>query len=410
MTAAHLVPKYFKWKVSSRMSKELVHGIASSLEQKIIDYRHYLHENPELSFQEINTSALVRDKLQELGIPTRPGISGTSVLAELDSGVPGPVVLFRADMDALPIQEENDWPHRSRVAGVMHACGHDIHTSILLGLAEALSQNMSIIKRGKVLLAFQAGEEKIPGGALRMVEEGATKGVDMVFALHSGINDLGSIRICTGSASTAIGMYTVKVTGKGGHTGYPHKAIDPVAALLDISLAIQRIASTRIDPQNLATVSVSYIHSGNDKAPNIIPTEGAISGTIRCAFTEDRNQLFDEIENIAKYICAGRQCTYEFERNYGSPAIYNSPNEADIVKRAAVELGLKTIEGGIGLASEDFSYFTEKCPGAYFGLGLADPERPETRCFHHNPNFMPDERGMIFGLEMMLEICCQIFG
>lgn len=385
------------------MSKEFVESVAAQLQQKLLDYRHHFHENPELSFQETNTSQFIHERLEALNIPIRPGISGTSVLGELTGDMPGPTILFRADMDALPVQEENDWVHRSKVPGVMHACGHDIHTSILLCLAEALSKHRELLQ-GKVLFAFQAAEEKFPGGAAAMIADGAMEGVDMAFALHTGLSEVGTIGLCTGAACMATGMYKVKVEGKGGHTGFPQNARDPVAALCDIALAIQRIVPTKIDPLHPSTVSVSYFGAGSEDFPNIIPESGVIRGTIRCSLTEDRDLIFNEIEHIAACVCQQRGCRCEMEQDLGYPAMFNSAHPVEIVRSAAEELGIGVIERPPMMGGEDFSYFQQKCPGAFFTLGLYDAARPETKTSQHNPRYMPAEEGFINGLKMMLEV------
>ena len=390
------------------MSRELVESIAMQMKEQLLAYRHYLHENPELSFQEFNTSRFIKEKLQELNIPILEGITGTSILGELDSGIPGPTILIRADMDALPIQEENDWPHRSTVPGVMHACGHDIHTAILLCLAEAVSQNKGLMSRGKIRFAFQSGEEKTPGGAVALVRDGATNGVDHVFALHGGLHALGTIGLFKGPASMATGTYRLTVEGKGGHSAFPQKANDPIAALCDITAAIQRIVPSRIDPQQPSTVSVSFFLSGTENGHNIIPASGMIGGTVRCSNTENRDYIFDEIENIAKGICQQRRCRYSLEKEYGYPAMFNAAEEAEIVRAAALEVGLTVIDRQAMMGGEDFSYFQQACPGAFYTVGVCNSERPETLAGTHTSRFMPDEEGAINGFKVMMEICAQV--
>lgn len=392
------------------MSKAKVEAIARPLEEKLLAYRRHFHENPELSFHEEKTSQFIRDKLTELGIPMRSGITGNSVLAELDSGVPGPTILIRADMDALPVQEENEWAHCSKVPGVMHACGHDFHTANLLCLAEALSQNRDLWSKGKILLAYQAAEEQLPGGARQMVADGATKGVDMVFALHVGQTEVGTISTRTGMASMAVGTYQLKVEGTGGHTGSPHTAVDPVAALVDIAVHLQRIVPSRINPTDPTTLSVSHIGTGSREFPNVIPKDGTMSGTIRASRTQDRDFVLDEVERVARAICEMRGCKCQVEKVYGYPAMYNSEEQVAIVRAAAEELGITCEEAEPMMGAEDFAYFEEKCPGAFFSLGMYNPERPETKNPNHSSKFMPEEKGAINGLKMMLEICAQVLG
>lgn len=389
------------------MSKEIVSPIAESLKEKLLGYRHYLHENPELSFQEFNTSRLIKETLSELNIPMRKGITGTSVLGEVDSGIPGPTILLRADMDALPVQEENEWSHKSKIPGVMHACGHDIHTSILLCVAEALTSHKELLPCGKVLLAFQAAEEKTPGGAIAMVNDGAADEVDMAFALHTGLFNLKEIGIFKGPASMATGMYHLIIKGTGGHSAFPQRANDPIAPLCDIAMAIQRLVSLRLDAQEPATVSVSYLLSGTENAKNVIPHSGVLGGTVRCSTTENRDMLFAEIEKIAKGVCLQRGCEYELEIDPGYPAMYNAPEVAEIVRSAALELEMKPIDRKPIMGGEDFANFQKACPGAFYTVGICNPDRPETRASSHSSRYMPDEAGAVDGLKMMLEICMQ---
>lgn len=390
------------------MSRAVVDPIAQSLEAKLLAYRRHFHENPELSFQEFNTSKLIREKLKELNIPIKEAITGTSVLGEVDSGVPGPTILLRADMDALPIQEENQWDHKSKVPGVMHACGHDFHTAILLCVAEALALHReTLLPRGKVRLAFQAAEEKTPGGAITMVQEGAAEGVDMAFALHMGLFDLKEIGIFKGPASMATGMYHLVIHGAGGHSAFPQRSNDPIAALCDAAVAIQRLVALRLDAQEPATVSVSYLISGQDNAKNVIPASGCLGGTVRCAKTEQRDLLFGEIEKIAKGICLQRGCSYDLDIDPGYPAMYNQPELAEMVRSAALELGMNPVDRKPIMGGEDFSHFQKAVPGAFYTVGICDPQRPETRASAHSSRYMPDERGGLDGLKMMLELCMQ---
>lgn len=389
------------------MSRAVVEPIAQLLQTKLFNYRHYLHENPELSFQEYNTSKFIREKLAELNIPIRAGITGTSVLGEVNSGIPGPTILLRADMDALPIQEENEWAHKSKVSGVMHACGHDIHTAILLCVAEALVTHKELLPRGKVLLAFQAAEEKTPGGAIGMVKDGATQGVDMAFALHTGLFNLKEIGIFKGTASMATGMYHLVINGTGGHSAFPQRANDPIAALCDIAVAIQRLVPLRLDAQEPATVSVSYLLSGAENAKNVIPGSGVMGGTVRCSKTENRDLLFAEIEKIAKGVCQQRGCQYELDIDRGYPAMYNTPEVAEIVRSAALELEMYPIDRKPIMGGEDFANFQTAVPGAFYTVGICNPDRPETRASSHSSRYMPDENGAVDGLKMMLEICMQ---
>ena len=196
----------------------------------------------------------------------------------------------------------------------------------------------------------------MPGGASAMVADGAADGVDMVFALHTGLHELNTIGLFKGTASMATGTYSLTVKGKPGHTAFPQRARDPIAALCDIALAIQRIVPSRIDPQQPSTVSVSFFNAGTADGHNIIPASGIIGGTVRCSSTENRNLIFEEIQRIAQCICAARDCQYELDKSSGYPAMFNTEKEAEIVRASAEELGLTVLNRPAMMGGEDFRY------------------------------------------------------
>lgn len=390
------------------MSKTLVDRITAPYQEIAREYRHYLHQNPELSFQEYKTSAYVKEKLASFGVPMRENFSGTSVLAEIDSGKPGPVILFRAELDALPVQEETDNPFASKIPGVMHACGHDIHTALLLAFAKLLSEHRELVGAGKIRFAFQSAEELIPGGAKTMVEEGAAQGVDYAFGFHIMPSvHTGTIAMSEGFASAAIGTFGVTLRGKGGHTAMPHRSHNPLSALCDIADSIERLTARALDPMHTAVVCMSYLNAGGNEFPNIIPDSGELGGSIRCSHTEDRDKIYEEIERIVQSVCAQYECEYEIDAKPGYPATMNSDICCKIVWNAADELGLSTLKRRGGLGGEDFSYFTLACPSAWFLCGAGDPDKPETLFPNHNPHFNPDEKGMDHALRMLLEVYLQ---
>ena len=390
--------------------KERVKEISEIYGQKLIEYRRYLHQNAELSFKELKTAEWVRNRLTSIGIPLKEGIQGNSVVGILDSGKPGPNIAFRADMDALPIEEENDLPFRSQYPGVMHACGHDAHTATILCLAEAFTANKDIL-RGKVVFLFQQAEEQLPGGAKTLVEDGALDGVDMVFAFHVEANfPVGKVRICSGARTAAIGTYDIKITGKGGHGGFPHETIDPVSAACAIAEGVHQIISQRVDPIETAVLTVAYISAGKVGVPNIIPGSAVMGGNVRCLNNELRGDLIRMVQNLADGICKSRGCTYEFNALYGYPAVINTERETGFAAAAAKELGYENEPGAPSLGGEDFSYMLLERPGSFFFVGVCDPDDPETKAPHHNSRFKIDEKGMTVAFNILLETYFQIVG
>lgn len=390
------------------MSKTLVDEITAPYQETAREYRHHFHQHPELSFREYKTSAFVKEKLTEFGVPMWENISGTSILAELDSGKPGPVILFRAELDALPVQEETDNPYKSEVPNVMHACGHDMHAALLLTFAKLLSEHRELVSAGKIRFAFQSAEELIPGGAKTMVEEGAAQGVDYAFGFHMmSSTRIGSVAMSEGPASAAIGTFGVTLQGKGGHTAMPHRSHNPLSALCDIAASIERLTSRVLDPMHTAVVCMSYLNVGGNEFPNIIPDSGELGGSIRCAHTEDRDKIYEEIERIVRSVCAQYECEYKIDAKPGYPAVLNCESCCEIVWSASRELEVPTFKRQGGLGGEDFSYFTLACPSAWFLCGAGDPDKPETLFPNHNPRFNPDERGMENALRMLLEVYLQ---
>ena len=392
------------------MTRDQIRALAREQESRLLAYRHHLHENPELSFREADTSRFIREKLESFGLSVESGFSGYSVVARLDSGRPGPVILFRADMDALPLQEAAEWAHRSRRDGVMHACGHDVHVAVLLSLAEILTARPGLLAKGAVRFCFESGEETLPGGAVALVREGVCEGVDMVFALHCGHSETGSIVITPGHATLGTGNFVITVEGRGGHTGIPQKAVNPVAVLRDIAAAVERIVPYRLDPARANTVSVSFIRAGTPERLNVIPAGGRLGGTVRCLYREDQEAVYGEIRRVADAVCAVHGCTCETRITDGHPGLVNDDACLDEIRRAAALLGLTCLAPPPVTAGDDFSIFQMAKPGGYFSLGLSDPRKPEVNVLHHNPAFFIDEEGIVSGLEMFLALTASLCG
>lgn len=378
---------------------------AKALSDELIRLRRDIHAHPELGFQEVRTAALVADTLQEIGgyeIKTQVGKTG--VVAEIGSG-DGPVIGIRADMDALPIIEESKQGYVSTNNGVMHACGHDAHTAILLGVAHMVRDTIAKENiKGRVRLFFQPAEEiadeEGKSGAMRMIEEGAMKGVDAVIALHvDSTQPVGEITVKGGWQSAAVDTFSGYITGTGGHGAYPHGGTDPLWMLIPVLTALHGIVPRRIDPLKAAVISVGQVHAG--AASNVIPSEVFLQGTIRSYDPDVREQLLVEIERaFAVARSLGGDYRLSFERGY--PPGWADERVAGWLRDSAIpilgEKGIDTSRQGMG--AEDFAYMCQEAPGAMFNLGAAvgDFERG-----HHTPVFDIDESCMPIGAAILAD-------
>jgi amidohydrolase len=379
---------------------------AQQLNDQLVAWRRDIHMHPELSFQEQRTARLVADTLAELGIEAQTGVGKTGVVGYLGEG--SPVIGIRADMDALPIQETNDVSYRSQTPGVMHACGHDAHTAILLGVARLLAQ-MPDRPPGQVRFLFQPSEENSDdegkSGAPRMIEDGAMAGVDAVIALHVA-SDLpaGRITVEDGYSTANEDSFQITLTGTGGHGAMPHQTVDPVFILAQVLNAIQGIRARRIDPTKAAALSIGEIHAG--AASNVIPSEVYISGTMRSFDDGTRQQLRDELLQTLQVARAlGGDFTLRIRPGY--PSNYNEPDVAALMRASATAIaGPETVmEPEKMMGAEDFAFMTRQAPGAMFMLGAAvgDYNRP-----HHTPVFDIDESVLPLGVAMLADVTCQL--
>jgi amidohydrolase len=374
---------------------------ALELQDQIIAWRRDFHKHPELSFQEYRTAQVVADVLREMGLRVETGVGKTGVVGYLGEG--RPAVGIRADMDALPLQETNDVPYASQTPGVMHACGHDAHTAILLGVARMLSA-LEDRPAGEVRFLFQPCEEDQDddgkSGAMLMVEEGALANLDAVIALHVASEiPAGRVEIDGGYATAAVDSFEATITGKGCHGAYPHLGLDPIFILAQVINAIHGVRARRINPVRPAVISLGSVRGGD--ASNIIPNEVQLNGTIRSYDEETRQKLWEELEK-ALAVSRAYGGDYEFEILQGFPALYNDPEVAGLIRDVAEEMlgaeGLYPPEPGMG--AEDFSYMAQEAPGAMFMLGaqIGAEERP-----HHSPVFDLDESAFHVGAAVLAE-------
>lgn len=380
--------------------------ISRSFQHQLNSWRRDFHKYPELSFQEHRTAQVVADELRGMGLRVETGVGKTGVIGHLGEGPP--IVGLRADMDALPIQETNLVPYASCNPGVMHACGHDAHTAILLGAARLLSQ-MDDRPSGEMRFIFQPSEEDwdedIKSGAVRMIEDGVLENVDAVIALHVD-NELetGKIGIREGYESAAVDTFHAAITGKGCHGAYPHQGVDPIFILAQVINAINGIRARRIDPIHPVVVSIGSIHAGN--ATNVIPGRVDISGTIR-SFDEDiRRQVWDELDQ-ALGISRSLGGDYELSIQKGFPSFHNAPEIIELLSEVVQDcVGADSLmQADPGMGAEDFSYMAKLVPGAMFSLGvkLDDMDRPS-----HSSVFDLDENALPYGVAVLAETACRL--
>jgi amidohydrolase len=370
-------------------------------EQAIIDWRRQIHANPELSFREHETADLVEKVLTDLDLkPIR--LTATSVIADLKGAGPGKTVALRADMDALPLQEETGLPFASKNPGVMHACGHDAHTAMLLGTAAVLAK-MTDRFIGSVRFVFQHAEEVPPGGAQEMVKAGALEGVDAIFGVHVINQKTGTITVRPGLASTAADDFYLTIKGRGSHASVPQHGIDPILIGAEIVLALNTIVSRSIDPRHTVVVSPGTFHAG--EATNIMPDTARIGVTVRTVEPADRDLARRRCEEIVKGICDANGASYEFKWQAGYAVVNNDFGLAQLALTAAqtaVGQGNAAV-GPSGSASEDFSAFSNIVPGCLIALGCGTAEDGLPYENHH-PKFDIVESCLVSGTSTEVQI------
>ncbi len=373
---------------------------AQALEETLRAWRRHFHRYPELAFQERETARKVADLLREFGLQVREQVGRTGVVGELGEGAP--VVALRADMDALPIHEENDLPYASAVPGVMHACGHDAHIAMLLGAARLLAEQPP--PSGRVRFLFQPCEEWVDeegkSGARRMIEDGAMEGVEAVFALHVDANrPLGELRTRPGPFMAAVDPFWAQVRGVSSHGARPHEGVDPIAIAAQVLNALYAIPSRRISPLEPCIVSVGAIHAGT--ADNVIPGEVELRGTIRSFSSEVRERLWREVER-AFALAETLGGTYLLRITPGHPVLENAPSLVALLREvAALLLGQPCAEDApLETGSEDFAWLARAARqgGAFAWIGARIEGDERT---HHHPRFDIDERCLPLGAAIL---------
>ncbi|MCT6815946.1 MAG: amidohydrolase [Lysinibacillus fusiformis] len=368
--------------------------------EEMVGIRRHLHEYPELSFEEVETPAYIAAYHKELGHEVREGVGGRGVVAVLRGERPGKTVALRADFDALAIQEENDLPYKSKVAGKMHACGHDGHTATLLGLAKALNKMKSEIT-GNIIFIHQHAEEVAPGGAKPMIEDGCLDGVDVIFGTHLWApTPIGEILVKDGAIMAAADKVEIAIQGKGGHGAEPHHSIDAVTLASQFVISAQQLISRRIDPLKSAVLTIGHFEAINPF--NVIADRVKLAGTIR-TFEEDvRTQMEQELEAVLNATCLAFGASYEYRYTRGYPPVYNHQKETEFVAQLASTVpGVEQVKTCPPfMVGEDFAYYLEKVPGTFFFTGAKSPEW-ETAYPHHHARFNFDERAMLIAAKTL---------
>ncbi|HLU86565.1 MAG TPA: amidohydrolase [Taishania sp.] len=388
--------------------KELKQHIVKRSEElfeKVRSYREHLHQHPELSYQEFETMQFVSNTLTQLGIEHQTNIGGTGVVGLIRGEHHKPdmeVIALRADMDALPILEENDVPYKSKKDGIMHACGHDVHTSILLGVAEILNELKNELPQ-PVKLIFQPGEEKNPGGASLMIRDGVLQNptVKEIYGLHV-FPDLpvGMTGFKPGLYMASCDEIYITIHGKGGHGATPHQCIDPIVIGAELVLNLQTVVSRKCDPKIPCVLTFGHFEALG--ATNVIPSKAILKGTFRTMNEAWRKEALELIEKQARHIVEGNGATLEIEISKGYPFLENDEELTAKLRAKAVDLlGEEKVEDlAIRLAAEDFSYYAQEIPACFFRIGVRNEEKGITFGVHH-PRFDIDPYALKIGMQMM---------
>jgi amidohydrolase len=377
------------------------HVEAEGMRDQLVAWRRDFHMHPELAFEEHRTADIVAQHLKDLGYRVQTGVAETGVIGLLEGDSPGPVVMLRFDMDALAVTEATGAPYASQIPGKMHACGHDAHVAMGMGLAQLLVDHREEIA-GTVKLVFQPAEEGGRGAEV-MVEEGVMENPapDVFLATHVWIDKpVGTADVTPGPAMAAAEEFTCTIYGEGGHGAAPHQTIDPIVAAAQVITALQTVVSRNVAPLEEAVISVGTIHGGD--AFNVIPSHVEMTGTIRSFKPEIRELVLQRFRELIEGVTAACGARAELEVQSITPAVINDAETAEVVRRAAeavvgadqVSIGVKT------MGSEDAAFFMEHVPSCYFFLGAANPEEGLVAP-HHNPQFDIDEDVMVLGVAIL---------
>jgi amidohydrolase len=383
------------------MSAEAIRNAARELAGETRDLRRDFHRHPELAFEEFRTAGIIAAQLEALGLSVRTGVGGTGVTALLDTGRPGRTVLARADIDALPIQQENSVEYASVTPGVMHACGHDGHAAVLLSVARILVQRSEKLT-GRVLFIFQPAEETVSGAAA-MLADGALAGIsaDAAIGLHlTSSLPTGFVGVRPGPAMAASDAFRVVIHGHGGHAASPHETVDPVVIAAHVITALQGLVSRETDPLDQSVVSITSIRAGNSF--NVIPGEVELKGTLRTFAAATRAHLRERLQAVVAGVATAWRGHAEFEFRHNSPAVVN--DAAASAEFAALAAGIvgqeQVVEMAPMMGGDDMALWLQEAPGVYFFVGARNAELAADRP-HHHPEFDIDEESLPLAVELL---------
>lgn len=369
---------------------------------ELVAIRRHLHMHPELSFQEEKTPEYIAAFLEDQGITVERNVGGRGVVGRLIKDESLPTLAIRADFDALPIQDEKDAPYKSQVPGVMHACGHDAHTAVLMITAKILAKNFDKIN-GNLVFIHQHAEEVDPGGAIQMIADNCLKGVDAIIGQHvSSDLDVGKLGYKYGTATGIPDDFWITIKGKGGHAAHPDTTIDPVAAAIRLCNDLQYIVSRKTSATTPAVISVTQLQAGDQN--NVIPDSAKIAGTIRTFDPTTQKLMIDELKRCLEGLVTTMGITYDLKYSKGYPPVVNTTNETDLIVNAArkIEDIEELVELKPSLGGEDFSYYLQRVPGSFFYTGTRN-ENFKADFPHHHPKFDIDEKGMLNAVKVFLQ-------
>lgn len=392
--------------VSTKEFSTVLEEKVDRLFPRLIEIRRHLHMNPEISNMEFETTKRLNEWLKEFGIDQIPTDLKTGTAAEVTGKLQGPTVALRADIDALPIQEESDLPFRSKVDGVSHMCGHDVHTTIVLGAAIIL-QELSEMLPGNVRILFQPAEET-EGGAVSLIEAGLLNGVKSIIGLHNSPDiPTGTMGIKEGFFMASVDDFTLTIKGKGGHAAQPERTIDPIVIGSAVVSQLQTIVSRTISAKETAVVSIGSFQAGATN--NVIPDRAILKGTVRTSNEEVRQKIYEVFQKVVTNTVTGLGGEVEIDYKFLIPAVVNDARITEIARSAAMSIvgEENTLQADSSMGGEDFSYYQKEVPGCYVWLGSRNEEKGIIHDLHH-PKFMVDEEAIKVGVKWMVQAAFQL--
>ncbi|MGG4130924.1 M20 family metallopeptidase [Paenibacillus illinoisensis] len=379
------------------------------LQIHMVEWRRHLHRNPEVSFHEEKTSSFVADMLESFGVEVKRHVGGHGVIGTIRGDKPGPVVMLRADMDALPIQDEKDVEYASQKAGAMHACGHDGHVSILLGTALYFSKHKADIQ-GEIRFLFQPAEELLPGGAVKVIADGALEGVDVIYGIHLWTPlPVGVAASKEGPLMAAADDFYIEIKGKGGHGGMPQSTVDSLVAGSALVMQLQTVVSRSVDPLRPAVLTIGTMQAGS--AQNVIAESCKMSGTVRTFDEETRAEMKERVHRIVSQTGGAYGAQTEVNYIMGYPPVVNDKQETDRFFRKAVQVfGDDQVHTSpMLMPAEDFAYYLQQVPGCFMFVGAGNPDK-DAIYPHHHPKFDFDEDAMQHAVKLFIAMATDYMG